>query len=75
MKTTEQLIAELAVRDRCDFYMAIAMLAALITFTFPMVCALIRMPLDLDVSWAIVVSSLKALLGLTALRLIANPWL
>lgn len=75
MKTTEQLIAELAVRDRCELYLATSMLVALITFTFPMACALIRMPLDLEVSWVIVVSSLKALLGLTALRLIANPWL
>jgi len=75
LKTTEQLFAELAVRDRCELYMAISMLAALVTFTFPMACALIRMPLDLEVSWVILVASLKALLGLTALRLIATPWL
>lgn len=75
MKTIEQLIAEHSVRNRCDLYMAIATLAALITFTFPMACALIRMPLDLDVSWVILVAGLKAMLGLTALRLIAKLWL
>jgi hypothetical protein len=75
VKTVDQLIADFEIRHRCELYLAIAMMAALVTFTLPMACALVHLPLDFELSWVIMTSGLKALLGLTALRLCAYPWL
>ena len=75
MKTIEQLIAELAVRERCDFYLMIAMLSALITFTVPGALALIGQPLSFELSWALLVGGLKALFALAALQVVAKTWL
>jgi len=75
MKTMDQLIAELAVRERCDFYLMIAMLMALMTFTAPMALALIGQPLSFELSWAMLVGGLKAMLGLAALQVVTNIWL
>jgi len=75
MKTMEQLIAELAVRERCDSYLMIAMLLALITFTVPGALALIGHPLSFELSCAMFVGGLKGMLGIAALQVVTNIWL
>lgn len=75
MKTVDQLIADFEIRCRCKLYLMIATMVALVTFTLPGACSLVSMPLDFELSWVITISGLKAILGLTALRLLAYPWL